>query len=85
MPCWEAVQVVFRTLHKSPRTKEYRVRPVLLRHLLEDMLEVHLPLVSSLHHHSSNDRDIRVHHGQGRKFERKVGGILKNLEILILI
>ena len=67
MPCWEAVQVVFRILHKSSRTKEHRVRPVLLRHILEDMLEVHLPLVSSLHHHSSNDRDIRVHHGQGEK------------------
>ena len=37
------------------------------RHLLENMLEVHLAHISPLHCHSADDRNIRIHHEEGEK------------------
>ena len=37
----------------------------LTRYLLENMLEVHLSSIPALHHHSADDRSIRVHHEEG--------------------
>ena len=38
---------------------------LMTRHLLENMLEVHLAFVSAVHHHPADDRSVRVHDEKG--------------------